>query len=332
VRGHLGRRLVSAGALLALTGCGADRPPPDGGGTRLYLAGDGEAWIVDVARERARHLALRDIGPGDPPHRVIRRGRRLVLHGPSTAYVAEPGLRRPLRALDRDSWFVLPSAHPERVWSVSLKPGSRPTVLSFGAVREIDTDGRVTVPDVRPPPRHWPERAFTGGRLLFAGRHDFVLWDASSGTTVRRMPYEAVGDVGPAHGDLLASCPQPCRSLRLTDVRAGGRRELAAPPGVRVEVGLAAFSPDGRWLAVPVAGDGHQLALVDVAGGGVRVVPGSRVPPGYTFVDWSADGREVFITGGERLRRRTIVAYRLGDPRARQLDVAVGDFYGMAAL
>jgi hypothetical protein len=318
--------------LLALAGCGSDPPPPTGAGTRLYLAGDGEAWIVDVERERARRLTLQQIGPGDPPHRVIRRGRRLVLYGPSTAYVGEPGLRRPLRALDRDSWFVLPSAHPERVWIVSREPGSPPTVLSFRAVREVDTDGRVTVPDVRPPARLWPERAFSGDRLLLVGRYDSVLWDAASGNIVRRLPHDAVGDLGPSHGDLLASCPRPCRSLRLTDVRSGARRDLPLPSGVRFEVGLAAFSPDGRVLATPVTGRSHRLALIDVAGGGVRIVPGSRVPSGYTFVDWSADGREVFITGGERFRKRTIAAYRVGAARARVLDVDVGDFYGMAAL
>jgi hypothetical protein len=40
----------------------AEAPSP-----RLYLAGDGELWIVDVATERTRRLALRRLAPGDPP-------------------------------------------------------------------------------------------------------------------------------------------------------------------------------------------------------------------------------------------------------------------------
>ena len=59
---------------------------------------------------------------------------------------------------------------------------------------------------------------------------------------------------------------------------------------------------------------------------------GSRVPPGYTLVAWSASGRDVFITGGERFRARTIAAYRLGVAPARVLRVAVGDFYDIPAL
>jgi hypothetical protein len=46
---------------------------------------------------------------------------------------------------------------------------------------------------------------------------------------------------------------------------------------------------------------------------------------------WSSAGDQVFITGGERFERRTILAYRLGDASARALDVHVGDFYDMAA-
>jgi hypothetical protein len=38
------------------------------------------------------------------------------------------------------------------------------------------------------------------------------------------------------------------------------------------------------------------------------------------------------MTGGERFGERTIVAFRLGATRARELRAAVGDFYDIAAL
>jgi hypothetical protein len=44
-----------------------------------------------------------------------------------------------------------------------------------------------------------------------------------------------------------------------------------------------------------------------------------------------AAGEEVFITGDERVKQRTIVPYRLADKVARAVDVDVGDFYDMAA-
>jgi hypothetical protein len=76
----------------------------------------------------------------------------------------------------------------------------------------------------------------------------------------------------------------------------------------------------------------RRLAIVDVARGRAAVVPGSVVPAGYTFVAWSETGRHVFLTGGERSARRALVAYRLGTPRARAIDVRVGDFYDVAAI
>ncbi len=332
--------LALAAAALA---CGEGERPgavsePEAPSSRLYLAGDGELWIVDVATERTRRLALRRLAPGDPPYRIVRRGRRLVLWG-YTTYVADPAFRRPPRALARGSWFFLPSAHPDRVWIAYRDPRSPATANALRAVREVTAGGRVTVPDVRPPGGRWPQRALVSGLLLSTGgREDaFALWDPVRRTIVRRWPARALGDLGPAYGDVLASCPRPCRSLRLTDVSTGVRRAVPAPQGLAFEVAAAAFSPDGRRLAVPVrrrdagADAARRLALVDLAQATPEVVPGSHVRPGYTFVAWSASGRQVYITGGERFGERTIVAYSPGAARARELDVAVGDFYGMAA-
>jgi hypothetical protein len=344
VRRHLGRWLHAAGVTLGLAAtvgaCGGGEPAgPVQGATaaslRLYLAGDEELWIVDVAAERVRHVPLRELAAGDPPHRIVRRGRRLVLWG-YTTYVADPGFRRPPRTLASRSWFFIPSAHPDRVWVAFLDRRSPETVRALRAVREVTAGGRVTVADVRPPGGHWPQRAFASGLLLATDEADdaYALWDPATRNVLRRLPRHAIGDLGPAYGDVLASCPAPCRALRLTNVRTGARRDLPAPRGFGFEVWEAAFSPDGRQLAAPVrqrgAGEGapRQLALVDLASGTARVVPGSRVPRGYTLVAWSASGRHVFITGGAR----TITAYRLGATRARALHVTVGDFYDIAAL
>ena len=343
------RRLRAAALTLALAAtvvaCGGGGEPAGpvreaaAPSPRLYLAGDGELWIVDVATERARHVRLRRLSPGDAPHRIVRRGRRLVLWGYRT-YVADPGFRRPPRTLVRDSWFFIPSAQLDRVWIAFLDLRSPETVRALRAVQEITAGGRVTVPAVRPPAGRWPQRALASGLLFSTGVRDgaYALWEPVTRTVVRRFPAGALGEIGPAHGDVLASCPPPCGTLRLTDVRTGARRDVPAPSGLRFDVWAAAFSPDGRWLAVPVRRRGagerapRRLALVDLAPRTARLVAGSRVPPGYTLVAWSAGGRDVFITGGERFGARTIIAYRLGAARARVLNVAVGDFYDIAAL
>jgi hypothetical protein len=335
---------VTLGLTATVVACGGGEPagPVQGAAApspRLYLTGDEELWIVDVATERVRHAPLRELAAGDAPHRIVRRGGRLVLWG-YTTYVADPGFRRPPRTLVHRSWFFIPSAHPDRVWVAFLDRRSPATVRALRAVREVTAGGRVTVADVRPPGGRWPQRALVSGLLLAAGEADdaYALWDPRTRNVVRRLPRRAIGDLGPAYGDVLASCPAPCGALRLTDVRTGARRDVPVPRGFRFEVWEAAFSPDGRQLAAPVRRRGagerapQRLALIDRASGTARVVPRSRVVPGYTLVAWSATGRHVFITGGERFGARAISAYRLGTARARALQVAVGDFYDIAAL
>ncbi len=49
------------------------------GEPRLFLAGAGELWVVDVAGGSVRHRSLPQLSPGDPPYRIVRRGDKLVL-------------------------------------------------------------------------------------------------------------------------------------------------------------------------------------------------------------------------------------------------------------
>jgi hypothetical protein len=300
------RALALIFALLA-SGCGATS-------SELVLAGDGELWWVDVEAERAVHVRAPELGPGDPPERVVRRGDRFVFIG-DDLYAAASG--EPLERLTDDAWFFIPSAHPDRVWATVLDPRSPATANALQAVREVAVDGRVTVADVKPPRGRWPLAS---------------VWDPR---TRRETSLDLGAVVGPAHGDTIASCAaDPCRELWLTDAGTGRRRVAPAPDGAAFHLWAAAFAPDGVRLAVPVNGSGSPtepaaLALVDTRSLEAEAVPGSTVPPGYVLTAWASD--EVFITGGERFEPRTILAYRRGDERARTLDVDVGDFYDVAA-
>lgn len=336
--------LLALAALLALAGgCGGD--PEDEGRSasgespRLFLAGDGELWAVDVSEERVQHVELPELSPGDPPHRIVRRGDRLVLWG-YTTYALDPGLEDGPRTIARDSWIFIPSAHENRVWVGFLDPESPETERALRALREVTADGEVTVPDVRPPGGAWPELALDAGLLFYAEHsedgHLIEVWDPEAQRVVDRFSDAEIGDLGPAHGDVLVSCLEPCNELRLTDVTEDTARSIPAPSGLVFDVWEAEFSPGGELIAVPAHTRGdrdgdRQLALVDIAAGAATIIEGSTVPDGYNFVAWSASGQYVFLTGEKAFRDRVIVGYRLGDASAERLAVDVGAFFGMVA-
>jgi hypothetical protein len=303
-------------------------------GPQLLLAGDQRLWTVDVAHERVRETALRELTPGDPPMRILRRGNRFVLWGYAT-YLWAPE-REKLSPLVRDSWFFLPSSHSDRVWIAVLDPSSPPTERALRAVREVALGGEVTVQGARPPGGRWPIAPVPAGLLVpTADDRGVAVWDPAADRVIARVPIANLSNLGPTNGDRIVSCAHRCRVLELIDVRTGDRRRLAAPRGKAFETWKAAFSPSGSRLAVPVRTLGQRrsprrLAIVEPTPRRVAVLAGSAVPPGYTFVAWSFSGRDVFLSGGP-LARRTITWYRSGDARARTLGVSVGAFFDMAA-
>jgi hypothetical protein len=280
----------------------------------LYLAGDRELWVVDVAHQRVHHVRRSLLDVGDAPHRILARGRTLVMgsqFGGST--------------------FFLPSLHRDRIWLVDIDP--RTSVVR--AVREVTTGGVTTEPARVPPHRAWPLAAVDDGLLL--GMNSGVdVWNPHTGRVVRHLPVDA-GTLGPTTGRLMTSCTDPqCHALAFTDPVTGAARAVNAPRAFTFEPWTAAFSPDGSLLAIPIriVADGpRQLALVDVKTGRVAIIRDSSVSPGYTLVAWSASGRAVFLTGGGAYATpRVLVGYRLGALAAQPIHVDVGDFFDVAAI
>ena len=315
------------------TAAGGASPAKPAAGTRLYLAGDGELAVLDVASGRVQPRLVPELAGGDPPYRIVRRRARLVLYGGDT-YVTDMTLSTPTRL--HTSWFFIPSAVEDRVWVALLDPESPDTVRALSGVAELTTDGVVTVAPVRPPGGRWPVGDTTSGLLFERPGGGLDVWDPAARAVVRRLP-----DAwhGPTHGDLLAWCAlggkRAGELLHLTDVSTATVRWQAGTPAGFTAFACAegAFSPDGQTLALPVArADPYgpsALALVEVGTGEVRIVPRSQVPGGYVFVTWASSGDEVFLTGGDS-EPRTVAAYRLGDEHARRLTVDAA-FYGVAA-
>jgi hypothetical protein len=322
--------LVSWIALL-VAACGGDGDSPTASQpTKLFLAGDGELTVVDVDAGRAERHRLAELAPGDPPHRIVRRGDALVFYGGET-YVLDPGLRSPPRKLG-DSWFFIPAAKPDRVWLAQLDPASPETVRALAGLREVSVDGRVTVRRVRPPEGRWPMAA-VGDVLVFEDRRGGLeLWDRAARQVTRRLPGAWLG---PSQGDLLAWCKDDGRTLHVTNVRTGDDRAVVPPQDFSAfDCSSGAFSPDGASLAIPVLVAGFEagrlLALVDLESGSAEAIDASGVAAGYVYVAWSSGGDRVFMSGGDG-RTRELLQYRPGEPEAVRVPVDVGDFYGLAA-
>jgi hypothetical protein len=298
----------------------------------LFLAGDGEAWVVDPARETVRHVSIPELPPGDAPYRVVRRDDVLVAWAYRTLVLRPSADLVSSDVLVPDSLFFIPSSSPDRVWVGIVDEAQDDGRLT--AVREVSIDGQVTVPDTRPPGGAWPVAAVSG-YLVFQREGELFVWDPSTGQEIDRLP----GQLPIAwQGARLAWCDAACRSLHLADLASGERLTVEPPTGATgFEALYGAFSPDGSTLAVAVRlGDGEeagrQLALIDVRTGQVTLVEGAIVPTPYVFIDWAPSGGTVFITGGQLGGHRQVIDYKIGDAAAHVLDVTVGDFYGVAAF
>jgi hypothetical protein len=289
---------------------------------RLFLAGDGEAWVVDPSSETARHLSMQELPPGDAPYRVVRRADALVAWAYRTL-VVYPGDEPTFDVLVRDSLFFISSSAPDRVWVGIVDESQDDGRLT--AVREVAIDGRVTVPDTRPPDGAWPVAAVDG---IWCSAGGETRVGPSTGRDVDRLP----GRLPVAwRGQLW-----PVRRrvpIHVKDVSSGEALVVelrSVPRGSRPSRGVLTrrSHPGGRRPETEDAA--RQLALIDVAPVGPVVDEAA-----FLFLRLhrlGAVGDTVFITGGQLAGRRQIVEYRVGDAGAHVLDVSVGDFYGMATF
>lgn len=322
--------------------------------SRVFFSdGFGLLTEVDIDERSVIVHDLPELAPGDPLYKLVSRGDVLVFYGqtdigPAT-YAVDPDTPRSPALIDDETWFFVPSAVEDRVWIAVLDPASPDTVRALKAVREVTVDGTVTTADLVLPDGRGPVAAVADG-LVFQGDDVLEVWDPKTQEFVATLP-------GPfpvaAWGNRIVTCGQElvgevvvdeCRQLELVDLDADTRRTIDVPAGVVSVDGYGgAFSPDGRYVAVPgrlteiPITDQTELVvvLVDFDAGESSVIPGTLTRNRFAFpgVAWSSDG-EWLIMGpfaGEsdigELR-----AYRPGDETAYRIPIEVeNEYFGMAA-
>lgn len=355
---------VAVVVLLLISGCGESADPsrtqaaPADDQTRLYLAGhasgnreatmeiggetetvpvsSGFVRVVDPATGASRTVELPGLG-GDATYWLTARGDRLVYWTGDAVYSTDLELEGPAVKLGEASSFLtfIPSAEPDRLWLIEHGGGS------IRSVREVTTQGRTTVPAVRPLDGRWPAAALTDG-LVFPFEGGDRVWNPTTEETVFQLPE---GVTLATHGDLLASCVFPADGFMITDVASGEQRTIASPAGLgRFECGPGAFSPDGNQLVVAILPPGFEpgvewrFALIDVEDGTATeiagaTVAGTRGGPGYVDIAWAPASDAVYIgegNGGILDLRGGVFEYRLGADEATRLAVET-DFQRMAA-
>jgi hypothetical protein len=266
--------------------------------TTLLLLGSGTASELDVDRRRIHAATLPGLPTGEL-RAVITRGDSLVLQVDHNAFAVPRSRRRPAVALGpADS--VIAAATDDRVWLVTYPAAgiSRAREIGLDGVETQvarDVDGAAVIvaavdrglvvatqPDSagrRPLEVHDPRdgsivRTVTRRGIVLAARHDRVVWQAPD----------------------CRGCP-----IEVTDVRTGQQRPLRRAATAGATVHTAAFSPDGRTLALfESAADrpGVRVVLVDVGRGSTTSADVGSVSPTSAAVVWSASGRWLFFGAG----------------------------------
>jgi WD40 repeat protein len=297
----------------------------------VLLSGSGAGSQLVRLDVDASRTVTTDI-PGFAGYATPRQGYLAYVSGGKVWAVAPDGSGTP-RLLATGGW-LFGAVDPTAVWvgdSATFK------------VTEVDGDGRVLEGPVLPP---GDLNLATPEGLVVTGQHGpgIEIWNPSDGA-LRCSNLFSAGDGGTfavaVHGNLLAWASGDGQ-LHLTDVATCADHSwgLVNVTGGFLQ-GVAAFSPDGRTLAVaayyqdPQGNDTYPLELIDVASARVTnaPVPGSfatdvRGPQVFaapiSAIAWTSDSTRLFcVYSGLFGSSSLIETWRVGDPAARPLH-AVG--------
>ena len=270
------------------------------------------AWQAVVAtRERDRVAALRDQALS---RQLAAQSAATIVRDPSLALLLAAQARAVARTPAADGALLgallsLPvsrlAQHDAAFSAMAARPGGGPLILSDarGAVlqAELDRPGMTTLVPPReginlygaidaiafsPDGRRWAYAGSSREIVVREGDHRdaFPDGDRIGETTVNFV----TGLAFSPDGRSLASA-STFRALRLRDLDAGTSRLLLRAP---VDLAAAAFSPDGRWIAV--GGDEGFLRAVPVAPGASAPALASSANGTVVALAFGADGRTLF--------------------------------------
>jgi hypothetical protein len=170
------------------------------------------------------------------------------------------------------------------LWLTSYPPGADPRTAA-GTAREVSVAGAPLGPQLRLPAGYLIEQGTDRGLLLAPvaprpGTMADQLWDPAAPRASRT--FDAVMAASPTQIAWAPPCVARCR-VQVVNL-ATGRQVTAELPAGR-SAASAAFSPDGRFLAVEVSfsnegndgGQAVQVELVSMASGRLMAVPGTSL-------------------------------------------------------
>jgi hypothetical protein len=199
---------------------------------------------------------------------------------------------------------------------------------------EVDGTGRLLEGPVPSPgfPLAATAGAFIENPVSTAGEPagTLLVWDVAAKRVACRFGVPGLGsDELATRGNLLA-WSDPSAVVHVTDVttcRDVLAHPFAASPVLAPVFAAAAFSPDGRTLAVAstVADAGSGVSptlLLDLASGEATVVPNTLLP--LQSLAWTSDGSRLFwmYTGGPGSQSTLLSTWHLGDAEPRRLRAA----------
>jgi hypothetical protein len=229
----------------------------------------GGGWAIQATAARSVPRAVCDAcaGAPQPVYFLPERGRSASLAAPANA--------------------VAPAATGQAMWLTTYPPGVS-LALAAGTAREVGPAGQLLRRAVRLPAGYMIVQGTVSGLLLAPvaprpGASGDEVWNPATRTAVTAGPaaHMPPGAVVVASATQLAVAP-PCTGtcrVSILDLAGGRSGTVQLAPGN--SVANAAFSPDGRYLALQVnaapggadGGSATQLEVVAVATGRLTSVP-----------------------------------------------------------
>ena len=260
------------------------------GGLRLPATGQRPAWFWPGTGQMA---PIGDVPPRRSGYGFIRAaGGWAIQAGPGTQAGCDTcaGPRRAVYFLADGAQSVrqvgladaVAPAAAGALWLTSYPPDADPRTAA-GTAREVSMAGAPLGPPLTLPAGYLIEQATDRGLLLAPvaprpGTMAYQLWDPAAPHASRT--FDAVIAASPTQIAWTPTCAARCR-VQVVNL-ATGRQVTAELPEGR-SAANAAFSPDGRFLAVEESfsneaddgGQAVQLALVSTSSGRLMVVPGT---------------------------------------------------------